>query len=71
MNRQQREQNRRTARALTQEVFEVNLPHGLTLRRGELRYEYPSCGGDREWFGDNPKDFDPYAPCGGSERCIP
>ncbi len=71
MNAQQRYQNRRTARMLSQEVFEASLPHGLNLCGSQLIYECPSCGGNREWYGEDVKDFDPQMPCGGSERCIP
>lgn len=71
MNRKQRNQSRATALDLADEVFEANLPDGLTLRGGELQYECPSCGRDREWFGDDVRDFDPSSPCGQSEWCLP
>lgn len=73
MNRNQREQNRRTARVLADVVFEMNLPDGLRMRGRQFRYTCPSCEQDREWYGEKKDvvDFDQYMPCGGSERCIP
>lgn len=73
MNRQQREQNRRTARVLAEEVFEAKLPDGLTHYRGKLLFDCEGCGRECEWNG-TPEDFaDPDAiKLGGcSPRCCP
>lgn len=43
MNARQRNQNRRTAAALAEEVYEANLPDGLRLRRGSLYYDCVGC----------------------------
>ena len=73
MNAQQRYQNRATARALAEEVFEASLPEGLTLRRGKLYYDCEGCERVCEWCG-TPEDFaHPNAiKLGGcSPRCCP
>lgn len=73
MNRRQREQNRRTARDLAQEVFEANLPDGLTLYRGKLLYDCERCDRECEWHG-TAEDFaapDAIKLGGCTERCCP
>lgn len=73
MNRNQRNQNRATARDLAEEVLEMNLPHGLSLRGGKLTYECSGCRTDREWCG-TPEEFadpDSIKACGGTQWCIP
>lgn len=74
MNRDQRMRNRDTARALTEEVFEINLPYGLTVDRFKcLYYDCEGCGRECQWEG-TPEEFaDPDAVrLGGcSPRCCP
>lgn len=73
MNRKQRNQNRATAKALADEVYEANLPLGLRLSGGELRYKCPRCESDRQWYG-TPEDFadpDTTKLCGGTQWCLP
>lgn len=57
MNAAQRHQNRRTARLLAQEVFEANLPDGLTARSGKFFYDCEGCERECEWYG-TPAEFD-------------
>lgn len=73
MSAQQRYQNRVTAQRLAQEVFEANLPDGLTARRGELLYDCEGCGRECEWYG-TPVEFvapDAIRLGGCSPRCCP
>ena len=73
MNAHQRNQNRRTAAALAEEVYEANLPDGLRLKNGDLYYDCERCERECEWYG-TPEEFDhPDAiKLGGcSERCCP
>jgi|GEM_PF-2218236 len=73
MNALQRNKNRATARLLAEEVYEANLPNGLTLRGNVLYFECPRCGNDSEWYG-SAEDFmhpDAVKACGGTQWCIP
>lgn len=73
MNALQRNQNRATARQLAEEVYEANLPAGLTLRGSALYFECPHCGSDSEWYGtaEDFRDPDTVKACGGTQWCIP
>jgi hypothetical protein len=73
MNHKQRDQNRRTARLLAQDVFYANLPCGLISRRGKLYFDCEGCERECEWHG-TPQDFaapDAIRLGGCSERCCP
>lgn len=73
MNGQQRYQNRRTAALLAREVYEANLPAGLTPRHGKLFYDCEGCDRECEWHG-TPDDFaapDAIRLGGCSPRCCP
>lgn len=73
MNALQRNLNRATARRLAEEVYEANLPDGLTLRGGVLYFNCPRCGNDSEWYGTAEDYSDPVTvkACGGTQWCIP